>query len=196
MPTIDIIPTSGPRQLSCGVICLIYLNKSKKEVIEGCMKKYRIHLTPDERSDLEAFVSAGKAAATKRQRAQILLAADASKPGGECVDVEISRVLGVDVSTIERTRCALCEHGLQVALHGWPAHRKAPRSPFDATTESHLVAAACSQPPTGASQWTLHLLRDRLVELKIVESISASTVGRLLKKRNQALEGRKLVHPA
>jgi CHAD domain-containing protein len=164
--------------------------------MKGGMKKYRIHLTPDERSDLEVFVAAGKAAATKRRRAQILLAADASRPGGGCTDEEISRVLEVDVSTIERTRCALCEHGMQIALHGWPAYRKVPRSQFDATTESHLVVAACSQPPTGASRWTLHLLRDRLVELKIVEGISESTVGRLLKKRNQTLAGRKLVHSA
>ncbi len=151
------------------------------------MKKYRIHLTADERSELALFVNQGKAARTKRLRAQILLAADASRPGGECIDEDIARVLDVGISTIERTRCALCEHGLQVALHGWPIHRSIPRSKFDATTESHLIATACSQPPEGANHWTLHLLGAKLVELKIVETISDSTVGRILKKRTQAM---------
>jgi len=160
------------------------------------MKKYRIHLTSEERAELASFVAKGKGAATKRQHAQILLAADASGPGGECVDEDIARVLCVSVSTIERTRRALCEHGLQVAVHGWPVHRQVPRSKFDAKTEAHLAASACSKAPEGAAHWTLQLLSDRLVELKIVESISPSTVGRLLKKRPQTVASGKLVHSA
>jgi len=46
-------------------------------------KKYRSHLSAEEREQLQNIVKAGKAAASKRQRAQILLAADASKEGGE-----------------------------------------------------------------------------------------------------------------
>lgn len=160
------------------------------------MKKYRIRLTPEERAELEIFVARGKGAVTKRQHAHILLAADAAGPNGECLDEEIARVLNVSISTIERTRRALCEHGLKVAVHGWPVYRKVPRSKFDAKTEAHLVASACSKAPEGASHWTLQLLSDRLVELKIVESISPSTVGRLLKKRSQTVAGRKLVHSA
>jgi transposase len=158
------------------------------------MKKYRIHLTTEERAELTALLAKGKAAVTKRQHAQILLAADASNPAGECRDEEIARVLNVSVSTIERTRRALCEHGLQVAVHGWPVHRKVPRSKFDAKTEAHLVATACSKAPESAARWTLQLLGNRLVELKVVDSISPSTVGRLLKKRSETVAGRKLVH--
>ena len=44
--------------------------------------KYLIHLSAEERDQLQNIV-ASKAAASKRQRAQILLAADASKEGGE-----------------------------------------------------------------------------------------------------------------
>ena len=155
------------------------------------MKKYRIHLTADERTELEAFVAKGKGAVTKRQHAQILLAADASDPKGECRDEEIARVLSVSISTIERTRRALCEHGLEVAVQGWPVHRKVPRSDFDARTEAHLVATACSKAPVGAARWTLQLLSDRLVEQKIVDSISPSTVGRLLKKTTSNRGGSK-----
>ena len=46
------------------------------------LKKYCIPLTEAERSELKALVTAGKAAARKRLRAQILLAADGDHPGG------------------------------------------------------------------------------------------------------------------
>ena len=150
---------------------------------EGSMpKKYRIHLSVEERVELHNIVRAGKAAATKRQRAQILLAADAGHPDGELKDEDIARAVGVSVPTVERTRCALCEHGLTIAVQGWPAHRKTPRGKLDGWAEAHLVAATCSPPPVGAAHWTLKLLGDHLVGLGLVASISAPTVGRALKK--------------
>lgn len=105
-------------------------------------KKYRIWLSTEEREQLQNIVKAGKAAASKRQRAQILLAADANKESGELRDEDIAKVLDVSVATVERTRCALCEHGLEVAVHGWPPHRKVPRTKLDGWAEAHLVAAA------------------------------------------------------
>ena len=41
--------------------------------------------------------------------------------------------------------------------------------------------------PNGRSRWTLQMLADELVALEVVESISADTVGRVQKKRNEAL---------
>ena len=146
-------------------------------------KKYRICLSPEERLELETF-AAGKGAATKRQRAQILLASDENHPGGSMKDRDIARALNLSVCTVERTRCALTEHGLTVAVQGWPAHRKAPRGMVDGWTEAHLVAAACSPPPEGRARWTLRLLGDRLIALGLVESISPQTVSRTLKKTN------------
>lgn len=145
-------------------------------------KKYRIHLAPEERVELQTFVAKGRAAASKRIRAQILLAADVNHPQGELKDTEIARALDVSVPTVERTRCALAEHGLEIAVQGWPAHRKAPRAKLDGWAEAHLVAATCSAPPAGAARWTLRLLGDHIVGLGLVESIGASTVGRALKK--------------
>lgn len=114
-------------------------------------KKYRIRLSPEEREQLQNIVKAGKAAASKRQRAQILLAADASKESGELRDEDIAKVLDVSISTVERTRCALCEHGLEVAVHGWPPHRKVPRTKLDGWAEAHLV-----QPPAARRRKVPH----------------------------------------
>jgi hypothetical protein len=145
-------------------------------------KKYRIHLTEAERLELKSIVAARKVAAGKRQRAQILMACDEDHPGGAMKDEVIARAFDVSLRTVERTRCALAEHGLQVAVQGWPPHHQVPRRKLDGWTEAHLVAAACSAPPEGRARWTLKLLGDHLVGLGLVESISPKTVERTLKK--------------
>ena len=145
-------------------------------------KKYRIHLTEEERLELKAF-AAGKAAAPKRLRAQILLAADDDHPGGALKDKEIVRAPGVSISKVERTRCALAEQGLQTAVHGLPPRRRITRK-IDGTAEAHLLAAACSAPPEGRSRWTLKLLGDHLVEPGMVKTVSPQTIGRVLQKTN------------
>ena len=48
--------------------------------------------------------------------------------------------------------------------------------------EAYLIALTCSTPPPGRAQWTMKLLAERLVELKVVESISDETVRRTLKR--------------
>ena len=126
-------------------------------------KKYRIQLTAAERQELETLIAAGKAAVTKRQRAQILLASDENHPAGALPDTDIARALGVNLSTVERARRNLWEHGLEMVVEGWPVHRKVSRVKVDGWTEAHLVS------------------------LQLVESISPATVGRALKKRAQTL---------
>lgn len=55
---------------------------------------------------------------------------------------------------------------------------------LDAKEESLLVALACSGAPEGRSEWTMQLLADKLVELKVIEPIGDETVRRVLKKTN------------
>jgi hypothetical protein len=57
---------------------------------------------------------------------------------------------------------------------------------LDGAKEARLITIACSQPPEGYANWTLDLLADKMVELKIVDTISGKTVGRVLKKRVKA----------
>ena len=47
-----------------------------------------------------------------------------------------------------------------------------------------VTALACSTPPEGYARWSLRLLSDRLVELELLESISHTEVGNILKKTN------------
>ncbi len=74
------------------------------------------------------------------------------------------------------------EEGLEAAL----AYKYSPRSArpriFDGAAEAKLIALACSEPPKGRSRWTLQLLEEQVVELKIVDRASDNTIGRTLKK--------------
>jgi putative transposase len=59
-------------------------------------------------------------------------------------------------------------------------------SKFSATDKAKITALACSDSPDGHSQWSLRLLADKAVELELVETISYSTIGLVLKKRTSA----------
>jgi len=53
---------------------------------------------------------------------------------------------------------------------------------LDGKQEAFLVALTCSDSPEGQETWTMQLLADKLVELKVVERISDETVRQTLKK--------------
>jgi transposase len=145
-------------------------------------KKYIVRLEPQEREDLHKLVSTGKGAARKLTHARILLQADVPEAGPGWTDQRIAEALRVTTRTIEHVRQRCVEQGLEAALERKErAQGPTPRL-LDGAKEAKLVAVCCSQPPKGRRRWTLRLLADRLVELEIVESISADTVRRALKK--------------
>ena len=49
---------------------------------------------------------------------------------------------------------------------------------FDGEKEAKLIALACSEAPKGRVRWTLRLLEEKVVELKIVDKASDNTIGR------------------
>ena len=148
-------------------------------------KRYRVTLTAEERQELRAMVSVGKAAARKQTRARVLLLADQAEGGPAQSDPEICASLGCGRATVERLRKQFVEEGLEEALQPKPTTRVYQRR-LDGKAEAHLVAIACGAPPEGRSRWTLELLGDSLVALGHVESVSRETVRRTLKKTNSS----------
>lgn len=144
-------------------------------------KRYVVRLEAEERERLRRLVSVGKGAARKLTRARILLQADESGEGPGWTDERIAEGLGVSVRTIEHVRRELVEEGLEAALERHRPRRVYERR-LDGAREAKLVAVCCSKPPDGRKRWTLRLLADRLVELKVVDSISYETVRRTLQK--------------
>lgn len=145
-------------------------------------KKFIVRLTDVEREQLQQLVSKGKAAAYKIKHANILLTVDAEGP--DWSDAKTAEALGCHSNTVRNVRQRFVEQGLDAALERkkqeWPSRAKT----LDGKKEARLIAIACSEPPEGRARWTMQLLADELVALEIVDSISASTVCRTLKKTN------------
>ncbi len=148
--------------------------------------KHLVKLSLEKREQLTAIISAGTASAHLQRHARILLKADCSEGGPACDDATIAEALEVSRPTVERVRAAFAKRGLAAALQRktWsgPSRRK-----LDGAQEAHLAAIACSAPPKGAKRWTLGLLADKLVELKVVVSIARDTVRVALKKTRSSL---------
>jgi hypothetical protein len=53
---------------------------------------------------------------------------------------------------------------------------------LDGAKEARLIAIGCGTPPEGRARWTMQLLADKLVELRVVAGISDTTIWRTLKK--------------
>ncbi len=150
------------------------------------MKKYHVHLTVSERSELTAVTQKQKVNAQAKLRAQILLACDESEQGPRLTDLAIVAKLPVSKRTIEHLRKRATEVGPIEALQSRPRERTYERK-LDGAGEARLVALACSKAPNGRDKWTLQLLANELVTLAVVDEISDETVRRTLKKTNLSL---------
>jgi len=145
-------------------------------------KKYVLKLTAEERAELQQVVRKGKAAAWKVQRAQALLKCDQGSGGSSWTDERIAEAFGCTSRSLESWRKQAVERG-PLSLLERKVRETPPRTPkLDGEKEARLTALACSKPPKGRGRWTLRLLGERLVELKVVDSICHETVRRVLKK--------------
>lgn len=143
----------------------------------GRQQLYAVKLSHEEREDLKMITRIGQAPARIIRRAQLLLWSDEGKE-----DQEIVRLLGCAPMTVSSTRERWVR---EKRLEDLP--RKGVKRLLDAKQESLVIALACSDAPEGRSDWTMQLLANKLVELKVVDSISDETVRRVLKKTNSNL---------
>jgi Homeodomain-like domain len=141
------------------------------------MKRVEIDLKEDERAILKAMCSSGVAPVRVLQRAQILLSLDQG-----ILDQQIAAVLQVERTRIWRVRQRYLEHQLDGALYDQP--RSGRPIEYGDQAEAELVALACSDPPTGYSQWSLPLLTAvARRQSQLLQSVSQETVRQKLKKK-------------
>ena len=60
--------------------------------------------------------------------------------------------------------------------------------------EAQICAIVCSESPEGASRWTMQEIVDELIRLEVIDYITDSTVCEVMKKRNQAVACKGMVH--
>ena len=148
------------------------------------MKKLVLGLKRRDRLILKGVLGCGEHHARKMVRANILLALDR---GAE--DATIAQVLGVERTTIWRTRRAYLEGGLPSALYDMP--RPGRPMKYRMREQSEIVALACSNPPEGREHWTLTLLTQAARQRNGLDGVNRESVRLILKKTSVSLGSRR-----
>lgn len=143
-------------------------------------KRYIVRLSVEERSELESIVKKLKGSPQKVKRAQVLLKTDIEGPNWS--DEKISKAFDCRRQTVEDIRKRLVVEGFEIAVNG-----KKPATPprarlLSGEEEAQLIAMRLGSPPAGYGSWTLQLLKDEMIRLEMVETISHETIRGILKK--------------
>jgi hypothetical protein len=143
-------------------------------------KLYVVRLTDQERVELRSVIKKLKGTGQKVRRAQVLLKADADGPNW--TDERIAEAFSCRTRTIEKIRQRLVERGFDETLHRVERALPPVEKLLTGEQEARIIATRLGPPPKGYANWTLRLLARKVVELKIVDSVSHETVRRTLKK--------------
>ncbi len=136
-----------------------------------------IELSEEERKTVERFIRRGKANARNITRAHVLL----KSAEGWTIE-RIAETYGVSEATVSNVRARYRAGGVERVLKDSIQQKR--RRAFGGEGEALLVAIACSPVPEGHDHWTLRMLRDKLIELDLVDHVSAATIQARLKKTN------------
>ncbi|HMX41665.1 MAG TPA: helix-turn-helix domain-containing protein [Saprospiraceae bacterium] len=134
-----------------------------------------IQLPAEERAYLEQYVKQGRSRAVEQARSRILLLSDRGETARQ-----IATLLDWHYGSVMQILRRYELGGLERALFDAP-RSGAPRK-LTPELEARVSALACSEAPDGHVRWTAQMLADEIVRLEAVESISASSIGTVLKK--------------
>lgn len=136
------------------------------------------HLRPADKEHLTTLLRKGTLPNRVFKRATALLDLERGRPR-----TEIALSLGVTYRTLSSWKKNYRENGLQMLTDQSRSGR-----PFkiDGDQRAKITALACSTPPEGHSRWSLRLLADKAVELNLIEELSHTHAGRILKKTNSS----------
>jgi len=134
-----------------------------------------IKLPKNELRSLTTIIGRGTTTARVQTRARILdLLHRTQHPN------EIAALLQVSLQTIFNVKRRYLSAGFDAALFDQPRSGRPIR--IDGVQRAKITALACSTPPEGHARWSLRLLADKAVELKLCASLSHNAVGEILKK--------------
>lgn len=143
------------------------------------MKKEHVTLSETDRAYLEALLKKSNIPASQYKRARTLWELDRG-----CTFRKVAQLVGITHQTASKWADKYQQSGLD-ALKDNP--RSGRPIMIEGEQRAKITALACSEAPEGYERWSLRLLANKAVELGIVESISYTEVGRILKKTNSSL---------
>lgn len=147
-------------------------------------KKNCVRLSEQERAGLHKLWRSNRSSIREKTRARTLLLSDEnclSEDGGSRTDGEIARQLGCTPLTVSKLRERAAVRGALESVKREVQQKRKARK-LNGRQEAQLIAVTCSTPPEGRVRWSLVLLRERLIEMEVVEHIGLETIRSTLKK--------------
>lgn len=146
--------------------------------------KYRVVLSDQERNKLSEIITKGKAPARMIMHASVLLAADEGR-SKKISEEKIAALYKINPQTVHTIRKKYAKEGLDAALNRKKRKISPVTKKINDDIEAKIIAISSGEPPEGYCRWTLRLLAQTVIELKIIESISHESVSQILKKLNR-----------
>jgi len=134
-----------------------------------------IQLSAEERQEVEGFIRRGKANARTLTRAHVLL-----KDAEGWTIARLSETFTVSPATVSNIRQRYREGGISAVLTDKKQEKR--RRALSGAAEALLVAIACNPVPDGHDHWTVRMIRDKIIEMGVVDHVSRGTVHNALKK--------------
>lgn len=152
------------------------------------MLNKEIYLTEEEQIQLKEIVRKGVHNAHIITRARVLLMLDRTGKSDHVRYKRTAEYAQISVQAVYNMRDEfLANHNIETYLSRKKRETPPITPKLDGESEAKIIALACSEPPKGCSRWTVRLLHERVVQLKLAEDISHMTIQRLLKKQNISL---------
>ncbi len=145
------------------------------------MPRYHVTLTDEEQAELEELVQKG-GKGYRIKHAQILLKLDERAENDDWTYDRIGDAYNASRGTIAGVAKRFVMEGMEAALGRKTQenrHRK-----VTGEVEAQLTLIACSDAPEGKDHWTMQMLADELIQLKVVDYITDTTVCEVMKKTN------------
>ena len=143
------------------------------------MPRYIVTLTEEEKKELKSLVQKG-GKGYRIKHAQILLKLDERPENKEWTYDRIKDAYGASHSTIAGVAKRFVMDGMEAAL-GRKEQKNRSRK-VTGEVEAQICMIACSEPPKGASRWTMQAIADELIRLNVVDYITDSTICEVMKK--------------
>lgn len=142
--------------------------------------KYQYILSETDTKQLRDVVRKGKSSASSILHANIILAGDCAS---EVRDIkEISKLYRTSAVTVYKVISKFKKDGLAPLLSRKKRETPPVEPKITGDVEAKIIALACTDAPEGCAKWTLSLLADHSVKLGYIDSISRSSVHKVLKK--------------
>lgn len=136
---------------------------------------------------LEKISTKGKRAARTVLYGRVLLLLDAGEHGPKWLFAKVGEALGTTPRSLEHLKKMFVEKGLAAAIERKTRVKPPGEIQFGGEFEVQLLAIACSEVPDGRKRWIVKLLAEKMIELKIVDTVFPMTACKTLKKMNLSL---------